>query len=281
MPIHHLAGGRERFRAIRLPGRASEPMLCEVCSAMQPHRQARCDGFTLIELLVVITIVAVLAATLMPAIGMVRDAARASICQSNLRQAGVAILAYGNDYDGILVPGYRAYGLGRWVNIQGYDYCWRGALELWGGADMGKLHGNGGNARFLGCPVQQRLYPPAVSFSKYATFGMNSRLTASVNSTAAPSPSCPDAGTPISLIGHSCEVALVSEGNWSLNAYSSGVGPYQSSAYPEAPHNGRSSFLYLDGHAGTQTLLWIIANSPDWNATPDKPGWIFWKGNLL
>ena len=238
------------------------------------------SGFTLIELLVVISIISVIAAMLMPAVRLVRDSARATVCQSNLRQAGVAILAYAADHDGILLPGYRAYGPGRWANIQGFDYCWRGALELWGGADTGKLHGNGGNARFLGCPVQQAMFPPSVSASKLATYGVNTRLTASVNASAWVSPSCPDAGTPISTIGHSSEVALVSEGNWSINAFSSGVTPFQASTYPETPHNGRASFLYLDGHAGTQTREWIALISPLWN-TANSAGWIFWKGDLL
>ena len=237
-------------------------------------------GFTLIELLVVISIIAVLAAMLMPAIRMVRDSARASTCLSNLRQTGVAILAYATDHDGILVPVSRAWGPGSWVKIQGYDYCWRGALELWGGAETGKLHGNGGNARFLGCPVQQAQHLIASSFSKYATYGANSRLTASVNSTNAPSPSCPDEGTAISTIGHSCDVALVSEGQWNANAFSAGVSPYSVDLYPESPHNGRSSILYLDGHSGNLTKEVITAHCLEWNSDASKAGWIFWKGNL-
>lgn len=51
-------------------------------------------GFTLVELLVVITIIAVLIALLMPAIGAVQENARQTTCSNNQRQLGVAILAY-------------------------------------------------------------------------------------------------------------------------------------------------------------------------------------------
>ena len=66
-------------------------------------------GFTLIELLVVISIIAILAGMLLPAIGSVRDSARSAVCSSNLRQVGMAMNAYANDWDGLVVPYYRGY----------------------------------------------------------------------------------------------------------------------------------------------------------------------------
>ncbi len=59
-------------------------------------------AFTLIELLVVVSIIAVLAAMLLPAIGMVRDAARAASCGSSLRQIGMAFAAYAEDEQGLV-----------------------------------------------------------------------------------------------------------------------------------------------------------------------------------
>jgi prepilin-type N-terminal cleavage/methylation domain-containing protein/prepilin-type processing-associated H-X9-DG protein len=64
----------------------------------------RKHGFTLIELLVVIAIIAILAAILFPVFAQAREAARKTKCTSNMRQLGMAVRTYSQDYDELL-PG--------------------------------------------------------------------------------------------------------------------------------------------------------------------------------
>src|SRR5437867_12055333 len=56
-------------------------------------------GFTLIELLVVIAIIAILAAILFPVFAQARDKARQTACISNMKQIGLGLTMYAQDYD--------------------------------------------------------------------------------------------------------------------------------------------------------------------------------------
>ena len=68
---------------------------------------SRKTGFTLIELLTVIAIIGILASILIPVVGSVRENARKSKCMSNMRQVGLAILAYESEYGVLPGPSFR------------------------------------------------------------------------------------------------------------------------------------------------------------------------------
>lgn len=74
--------------------------------------------FTLIELLIVISIIAILASMLLPALGKARDSAKTSLCSNNLRQLAAAMGNYASDYNG-----WGAYG------VQNGNFLYGPALE--------------------------------------------------------------------------------------------------------------------------------------------------------
>jgi prepilin-type N-terminal cleavage/methylation domain-containing protein/prepilin-type processing-associated H-X9-DG protein len=97
-------------------------------TASTRSQQVRNRGFTLIELLVVIAIIAILAAILFPVFARARENARRASCQSNLKQIGLGILQYTQDYDERLpASGYR--GLPGAANPNLRYNPWQGTIQ--------------------------------------------------------------------------------------------------------------------------------------------------------
>jgi len=129
------------------------------------------SGFTLIELLVVIAIIAILAAILFPVFAQAREQARKTVCLSNLKQTGLGLLMYTQDYDEQFVPWHTGTDMSAavgylgntvagppFVDAENFDLSWDRVIQPYIK-----------NSLITGCPSDKSIKPfPAGEAGGYA-----------------------------------------------------------------------------------------------------------------
>jgi prepilin-type N-terminal cleavage/methylation domain-containing protein/prepilin-type processing-associated H-X9-DG protein len=211
-------------------------------------------GFTLIELLVVIAIIAILAAILFPVFAKAREKARQITCASNLKQLGLAMVQYMQDYDEIYPGAWQNSSNGGRTEWEGNIYSYTKSKAVYDCPDE-PTHVN--NDSTTNCTNNPN------TCTTTTDYGYNDIIIPA--DIGVPQGGNDSTGSPDALLTEPSNTILLAEANGSLggqdNIYTGNLTDVNGTYYGQgwggnstAPkdatqvHTGGSNFLWYDGH---------------------------------
>lgn len=217
--------------------------------------KAKSRGFTLIELLVVISIIALLIAILLPALGAARESAKTIQCKSNLRQLVIATTSYEVENDGFLpqpaqdsdISGATAQGEALWFN----------ALDQYLGQTKKNYSSSSSNERNYEAFKQDPVWVDAgADKDNLRTFKMNRFLGNSDNRAGIPNVKFykvdefkEASNTVVYLDGRGFDTPSVTTGNIDTG----GAGLFSATEiYAGLRHDDGANIVFGDGHVSTE-----------------------------